>query len=169
MFNYDGSEVIGSYNDEDVYLFKTDHSDGADYRKRYQGHRNHMTGACIVWRLNLDYITLHDSQLLPGSFHSLAVKGVNFYGQRSEYVVSGSDCGHVFVWDKEAECIVNMMDADEKGAVSRVYRNVLLIEIINPLLCCRRMSSSPIQVYPSLRPLGSTTRSKYGCPPTTPH
>ena len=51
--------------------------------------------------------------------HSLAVKGVNFYGQRSEYVVSGSDCGHIFVWDKEAECIVNMMDADEKGAVSR--------------------------------------------------
>ena len=46
MFNYDGSEVIGSYNDEDVYLCKTDHSDGADYRKRYQGHRNHMTGAC---------------------------------------------------------------------------------------------------------------------------
>ena len=58
------------------------------------------------------------------SFHILAVKGVNFYGQRSEYVVSGSDCGHIFVWDKEAECIVNMMDADEKGAVSRVYRDV---------------------------------------------
>lgn len=89
VFNYDGSEVIGSYNDDDVYLFKTAHSDGADYRKRYQGHRNHMT-----------------------------VKGVNFYGQRSEYVVSGSDCGHIFVWDKEAECIVNMMDADEKGATN---------------------------------------------------
>ena len=48
----------------------------------------------------------------------IAVKGVNFYGQRSEYVVSGSDCGHIFIWDKESECIVNMMDADEKGAVS---------------------------------------------------
>ena len=47
------------------------------------------------------------------------MKGVNFYGQRSEYVVSGSDCGHIFIWDKESECIVNMMDADEKGAVSR--------------------------------------------------
>ena len=58
MFNYDGSEVIGSYNDEDVYLFKTDHSDGADYRKRYQGHRNHMTGACIVRRLNLDHMSI---------------------------------------------------------------------------------------------------------------
>ena len=107
---------------------------------------------------------------LARSFRSLAVKGVNFYGQRSEYVVSGSDCGHIFVWDKEAECIVNMMDADEKGAVSRAYRNVLLIEItINPLQCCRRMSSSLTPVYPSSRPLGSTTRSKYGCPPTTPH
>jgi hypothetical protein len=28
------------------------------------------------------------------------VKGCNFFGASDEYVVSGSDCGHVFVWDK---------------------------------------------------------------------
>jgi WD repeat-containing protein 42A len=50
-----------------------------------------------------------------------SVKGVNFYGQRSEYVVSGSDCGHVFIWDKQSESIVNMMDADDKGAVSAEF------------------------------------------------
>ena len=54
VFNYDGSEVIGSYNDDDVYLFKTGHSDGADYRKRYQGHRNHMTGVYFI----LDWVAV---------------------------------------------------------------------------------------------------------------
>ena len=28
------------------------------------------------------------------------VKGCNFLGSNDEYVVSGSDCGHVFIWDK---------------------------------------------------------------------
>lgn len=27
------------------------------------------------------------------------MKGVSFMGARDEYVVSGSDCGHIFIWD----------------------------------------------------------------------
>ena len=49
---------------------------------------------------------------------TLKDKGVNFYGPRSEFVVSGSDCGHIFLWGKNSESIVNMMEADDKGAVS---------------------------------------------------
>ena len=47
----------------------------------------------------------------------IPVKGVNFYGLRSEYVVSGSDCGHVFVWDKETQDIVQWLEADQEGVV----------------------------------------------------
>jgi hypothetical protein len=69
VFNYDGSEVIGSYNDDDVYLFMSDHSDGADYRKRYMGHRNHMTGELHVKYFPLpltmsDFVLSKRSQLL---------------------------------------------------------------------------------------------------------
>ena len=46
------------------------------------------------------------------------VKGVNFYGLQSEFVVSGSDCGHVFLWDKETEDIVQLMEGDHEGVVS---------------------------------------------------
>ena len=46
------------------------------------------------------------------------MKGVNFYGLHSEFVVSGSDCGHVFLWDKETEEIVQYMEADHDGVVS---------------------------------------------------
>ena len=48
----------------------------------------------------------------------LTVKGVSFYGPRSEYIVSGSDCGHVFLWDKETEQVVQFLEADECGVVS---------------------------------------------------
>ena len=38
-------EILGSYNDEDIYLFDATHSDGADAVRRYRGHRNSNTGA----------------------------------------------------------------------------------------------------------------------------
>lgn len=44
VYNYNGSEIIGTYNDEDIYLFDSSHSDGADFVKRYRGHRNNATG-----------------------------------------------------------------------------------------------------------------------------
>ena len=49
---------------------------------------------------------------------SLAVKGVNFYGPNCEFVVSGSDCGNIFFWDKEGEDIVHMVKGDENGVVN---------------------------------------------------
>jgi len=46
VFNAD---LLASYNDEDIYLFNSSHSDGADYVKRYKGHRNNATGQ--LWPL----------------------------------------------------------------------------------------------------------------------
>lgn len=48
----------------------------------------------------------------------LAVKGVNFYGPKSEFVVSGSDCGHIFLWEKSSCQIVQFMEGDKGGVVS---------------------------------------------------
>ena len=49
---------------------------------------------------------------------SIPVKGVNFFGLESEYVVSGSDCGNVFLWDTNTEKIVQYMEGDYKGVVN---------------------------------------------------
>ncbi|KAM4014273.1 DDB1- and CUL4-associated factor 8 isoform 1-T1 [Anomaloglossus baeobatrachus] len=89
VYSHDGTELLASYNDEDIYLFNSSHSDGAQYIKRYKGHRNNAT-----------------------------VKGVNFYGPKSEFVVSGSDCGHIFLWDKSSCQIVQFMDGDKGGVVN---------------------------------------------------
>ncbi|KAK9487941.1 WD40-repeat-containing domain protein [Lipomyces starkeyi] len=40
------------------------------------------------------------------------VKDVNFFGADDEYVMSGSDSGHLFVWDKSTGRIVQILDAD---------------------------------------------------------
>ncbi|CAH1262251.1 DCAF8 [Branchiostoma lanceolatum] len=89
VYNHDGSELLASYNDEDIYLFDPTHSDGADFIKRFRGHRNNAT-----------------------------VKGVNFYGPQSEMVVSGSDCGHIYLWEKETANIVQFLEGDDGGVVN---------------------------------------------------
>ncbi|KAK3930304.1 DDB1- and CUL4-associated factor 8 [Frankliniella fusca] len=89
LYNHDGSEIIGSYNDESLYLFDSRHSDGADFVHKYEGHRN-----------------------------SITVKSCDFFGPNSEYIMSGSDCGNIYFWDKNTEAIVQFMRGDEKGVVN---------------------------------------------------
>ncbi|XP_032958097.1 DDB1- and CUL4-associated factor 8-like [Rhinolophus ferrumequinum] len=91
VYSYDGTELLASYNDEDIYLFNSSDCDGAQYIKRYKGHRNNAT-----------------------------VKSVNFYGPRSQFVMSGSDCGHIFLWEKSSCQIVQYMKGDMAGTVNCV-------------------------------------------------
>ncbi|CAO2623812.1 DDB1- and CUL4-associated factor 8 [Lemmus lemmus] len=89
MYSYDGSEILTSYNTDDIYIFNSSDSDRAEYVKRYKGHRNIAT-----------------------------VKGVYFYGPKSEFVMSGSDCGHIFIWEKSSCQIVQFLEAEKEGIVN---------------------------------------------------
>ncbi|KAG2541583.1 DDB1- and CUL4-associated factor 8-like isoform X2 [Panicum virgatum] len=90
-------EILVSYNDELVYLFQSNMGlgpnpvaaqpecfDMLDQPQAYSGHRNYRT-----------------------------VKGVNFFGPNDEYVVSGSDCGNVFIWRKKGGELMRMMNGDK--------------------------------------------------------
>ena len=49
----------------------------------------------------------------------ISVKGVNFYGPKSEFVVSGSDGGHIFLWEKSSCQVVQLLEgADRAGTVN---------------------------------------------------
>lgn len=48
----------------------------------------------------------------------LSVVSATFFGPNSEYVVSGSDDGFFYVWDRESEGIVQWLHADADGAVN---------------------------------------------------
>ncbi|KAL0587881.1 DDB1- and CUL4-associated factor 8-like protein 2 [Plecturocebus cupreus] len=89
VYSHDGTELLASYNDEDIYIFNSSHSDGAQYAKRFKGHRNNTT-----------------------------VKGVNFYGPKSEFVVSGSDCGHIFFWEKSSCQIIQLLNGDIESTIN---------------------------------------------------
>ena len=55
-----------------------------------------------------------------GHRNSRTVKEVGFYGPRSEYVVSGSDCGHAFIWSRHTGELVRVLRAD--GRITNVVR-----------------------------------------------
>ncbi|CAL8575654.1 hypothetical protein XPA_001567 [Xanthoria parietina] len=42
------------------------------------------------------------------------VKDANFFGLNDEYVVSGSDGGHLFIWDKKSSELVNILQGDNE-------------------------------------------------------
>lgn len=55
------------------------------------------------------------------------VKDANFFGLQDEYVVSGSDSGHVFIWDKKTSELVNILKGDND--VVNVIQGMLLFDI----------------------------------------
>jgi len=67
----------------------TDADNKPGYRRRFMGHRNYLT-----------------------------VKQVAYYGERSEFVVSGSDCGNIFIWDSRTGNIARTLFADKRGATN---------------------------------------------------
>ena len=42
------------------------------------------------------------------------VKDVNFFGLQDDYVVSGSDCGNLFIWDKRTSQLFSILSADSE-------------------------------------------------------
>jgi DDB1- and CUL4-associated factor 8 len=60
VYNYNGSELLASFNDENIYLFDANDHRLGSYMHKYTGHINSAT-----------------------------IKGVNFFGPKSEYIVTG--------------------------------------------------------------------------------
>lgn len=106
VFNHDGSEILASYIDDDIYLFDTDAGPG-QYAHRYSGRRN---GATIK--------VLFKFCFQRNVLHVFVRQGVAFFGPRSEFVMSGSDCAHIFFWEKKTERIVQFLLADDNGVVN---------------------------------------------------
>lgn len=61
------------------------------------------------------------------------VKDANFFGLQDEYVVSGSDLGHLFIWDKKTGEVVNILEGDS--------------QVVNVVQGKRHFSTSTIQLH----------------------
>ncbi|XP_023216103.1 DDB1- and CUL4-associated factor 8-like [Centruroides sculpturatus] len=89
VYNYNGHEILASYNDEDIYTFDLNNEDVLQYKHKYRGHRNNHT-----------------------------VKNVNYFGPKSEYIISGSDCSNIYFWDSDTEHIVQCLNGVEADLVN---------------------------------------------------
>jgi nuclear receptor interaction protein len=62
------------------------------------------------------------TRVYTGHCNVKTVKDVNYFGLQDEYVVSGSDCGHVFIWDRKTAQLVNILEGD--GEVVNVVQGL---------------------------------------------
>ncbi|KAL9173686.1 hypothetical protein ABFS82_02G004600 [Erythranthe guttata] len=114
----DQSELLVSYNDEFIYLFTRDGGLGPDpafATDIFDGSdAGDMTmDKCSGSSISSDAANVKDvPQAYKGHRNCETVKGVNFFGPKCEYVVSGSDCGRIFIWRKRGGDLVRVMEAD---------------------------------------------------------
>lgn len=64
--------------------------------------------------VELDVPCSAHSRVYRGHCNIKTVKDVNFFGLNDEYVVSGSDAGHVFIWDRKTTKLVNILEGDSE-------------------------------------------------------
>ncbi|MCO5611216.1 hypothetical protein L7F22_065467 [Adiantum nelumboides] len=93
-------ELLASYNDEHIYLFEKGMGSGSDAKS-----------AVVTEGVNA---SREGPQVYKGHRNAQTVKGVNFFGPNTEYVVSGSDCGRIFIWKKTGGQLVSLMMGDEQ-------------------------------------------------------
>lgn len=111
-------ELLVSYSDEFIYLFTKDIGLGPDPTfasqscDRYNSidMSEHCPGLSL---LNNDSCVKAAPQPYKGHRNRETMKGVNFFGPGCEYVVSGSDCGRIFIWKKKSGELVRVMEADK--------------------------------------------------------
>ena len=77
-------ELLATYSEDFIYLWSNRHDQEVDRPKKFSGHLNCET-----------------------------VKGVSFFGPNDDFVLSGSDDGHVFIWSKDTCKLLQLLKADK--------------------------------------------------------
>lgn len=95
------------------------------------------------------------------------VKDANFFGIQDEYVVSGSDGGHLFIWDKKTSELLNILDGDHE--VVNVVQGKFSSSLFQPSTSIpNRNQPQAIPTNHSLLFLVSTTPSRFFLPTIAP-
>ncbi|MCL7045976.1 hypothetical protein MKW94_004819 [Papaver nudicaule] len=113
------SELLVSYSDEHIYLFTRDMgivsnpvpASPSSEASNASGESNPITKASPS--ANDVGADTAEPVVYKGHRNCDTVKGVSFFGPRDEYVVSGSDCGRIFIWRKKDGEILRAMEADK--------------------------------------------------------
>lgn len=105
------SELLVSYNDENIYLFPKNGGLGPDPKSSVKIEGNQGSKSTMA---AFDEDTVRPApQVYVGHRNCETVKGVTFIGPNHEYVASGSDCGRLFIWRKRDGKFLRAMEGDE--------------------------------------------------------
>jgi WD repeat-containing protein 42A len=100
-------ELLASYNDEHIYLFGKAMGLGPDPCRDGSSAPDRDCDAS-------EDEEEEQPQVYMGHRNAQTVKGVSFFGPNTEYVVSGSDCGRIFIWKKKGGQLVALRVGDEQ-------------------------------------------------------
>lgn len=112
----DTSELLASYINEFIYLFPKDQGLGSNPVAAFLELDSDSDDKSYVDATSLSPI---DTNVRPGlrvyrgHRNRNTVKGVSFFGPNCEYVVSGSDCGRIFIWRKKDGELLRAMEGDK--------------------------------------------------------
>ncbi|RVX72108.1 hypothetical protein B0A52_04706 [Exophiala mesophila] len=98
-------------------------------RRRYSRFRDRHS-------VNLDVPYSSHTKVYQGHCNTRTVKDVNYFGLNDEYVVSGSDDGNFFIWDRKTCKIVNILEGD--GEVVNVVQG----HPYEPMIACSGIDST---------------------------
>ncbi|GAB2219505.1 hypothetical protein Droror1_Dr00007141 [Drosera rotundifolia] len=116
----DQSELLVSYNDEQIYLFTKEmglgHSPATSSSSSSSSEALEAGPDCDdspeMYRSDVNADEKSRPQVYKGHRNQETVKGVSFFGPRCEYVASGSDCGNIFIWRKKDGELLRVMRGD---------------------------------------------------------
>lgn len=139
-FSFDGSEIVASCLNDRIYVFDTDRNYSEEFNIDYfdpnVGREAEFDGSAGSEEES-DYLDMHShgeqahassshvssdqegtgsqwpqtyDHMYKGHCSASTIKYANFFGPRSEYVVSGSDDARVFIWDKKSTELVTVLE-----------------------------------------------------------
>lgn len=130
----DHDDEDGSYEDEDADSEEdNDEEEGADEDDRFTSGEREPLFRSASDRSKLRKSLLKDvgcsshTRQYSGHCNVKTVKDANFFGLQDEYVVSGSDSGHVFIWDKKTSELVNILKGDNE--IVNVVQGMVLFDV----------------------------------------
>ncbi|XP_044959460.1 DDB1- and CUL4-associated factor 8-like isoform X2 [Hordeum vulgare subsp. vulgare] len=104
-------EILASYSWDNIYLFEREH--GLHFNGFKVGEMP-LLGDGVGAGLPLYKDILPEPKVFMGHRNKQSIKGVNFLGPNCDYVASGSDCGHVFIWRKKDGVLMRAMKGDKR-------------------------------------------------------
>ncbi|KAJ5179129.1 hypothetical protein N7492_002339 [Penicillium capsulatum] len=103
-----GNTGLVDSSDEDEDEDEDESESEGEFTMRYASRRTRH------YDVELDTPCSSHTRSYRGHCNIQTVKDVNFFGLDDEYVVSGSDSGHLFMWDRKTANLVNILEADDQ-------------------------------------------------------